>query len=242
MRTVTYAMATLPGSRPYNEDYIKVTEDEGTWVFALADGLGGQGCGDLASSSAVESILSDRNELHSADFLPWAFETAQETVLQAQTQKQEAANMCTTLVLLRLQEGIAEWGYIGDSRLYRFHRWFLKERTKDHSVPQMLVEMGEITPEEIRHHPDRSRLLKVIGKPWEKPEFVIAQALPVQKRDSFLLCSDGFWEFITEGEMSRCLFFSGSAQEWLDRMMTIVLKRGQGCDMDNISAICVQIR
>ena len=242
MKEVTYAMISRPGSRSCNEDYAKGAKIGSTWVFALADGLGGEGCGDRASHIAIESILREKQELTSRDFIPWAFETAQEEVLAAQKPAPEMAGMCTTLTLLRIQKGQAEWGHIGDSRLYRFHGWSLKGCTRDHSVPQMLADMGEIRPSEIRHHPDRSRLLKVIGKPWDKPEFEASDPVPVQRKDSFLLCSDGFWEFITEGEMKRCLFFADSAENWLDRMLGIVMRNGRGYDMDNLSAVCVWIR
>lgn len=239
---ITYAIKSMPGKRDHNEDYVKFFEDGSTKVFALADGLGGHGYGEVASETAVESISSAEERFDGDDFLSKAFENAQEAVLQMQEKKRAVSGMATTLVVLRLTERYAQWAHIGDSRLYWFHGWFLKDQTLDHSVPQMLVRLGEIRPEQIRHHADRNRLLRVIGVPWDQQGYEVSDRIPLRRGDSFLLCSDGFWEYITEREMCRCLMWSGSAQGWLDRMVNLVEKNGAGADMDNYSAICVKVR
>ncbi len=239
---ITYAMKSMPGKRDHNEDYIKFSEDGSAKVFALADGLGGHGYGEVASEMAVESVFSAGESFDSEDFLNKAFENAQETVLEMQKKKTAVSDMATTLVVLRLTEKYAQWAHIGDSRLYRFHGWSLEEQTLDHSVPQMLVRLGEIKPEQIRHHADRNRLLQVIGMPWEQQAYEVSERYPLRRGDSFLLCTDGFWEFITEKEMCRCLMWSMSAQGWLDRMVKLVEKNGAGEEMDNYSAICVKVK
>ena len=114
-------------------------------------------------------------------------------------------------------------------------------RTLDHSVPQMLVNIGEIDEDEIRNHPDRNRLLRVMGAEWETPQYQYSEKIPLKKGQAFLLCSDGFWELITEKMMIRFLRRADSVDEWLDTMMDYVEEKGKEKNMDNYSAIAVWI-
>ena len=135
-----------------------------------------------------------------------------------------------------------QWGHIGDSRLYHFRGNRLAERTLDHSVPQMLVSSGEIKEKEIRHHPDRNRVLRVMGTEWAQPKYEIGNAVRSKGSHSFLLCSDGFWELIEEKEMKNMLRKASSPEDWLNHMEQAVLENGKEEDMDNYSAIAVWIR
>jgi len=76
-------------------------------------------------------------------------------------------------------------------------------RTLDHSVPQLLVKSGRIKEKEIRKHPDRNRLLKVMGVVWASPEYEKSRVITLNGKEAFLLCSDGFWELIEEKKMAR---------------------------------------
>lgn len=239
---ITYAMASMPGNRPYNEDYIRMHEEKGIWVFALADGLGGCGHGELASRTAVESVISRFCwDSDMEKFFDKAMEGAQNAVLTKQAAVPEAKNMSTTLVVLRLERGYAQWAHIGDSRMYHFRDGKVKSQTLDHSVPQMLVQMGEIKPGEIRHHPDRNRLLHTIGRKWEQKYYVVSEPIQVKPGDAFLLCTDGYWEYIDENSMYRELKKTENAPGWLASMTKIVEKNGKGSEMDNYTAICVRV-
>lgn len=240
---VRYAMKSSQGDRDYNEDTIQMKELPGRRVFVLADGLGGCGHGQEASGAAVKSVLYRfvwNGDTES--FVSDAIEGAQSAVMEKQRRNPDFGNMSTTLVILELTEDRAKWGHIGDSRLYMFRGGKVHSQTLDHSVPQMLARMGQIKPEEIRHHPDRNRLLHVIGYPWSGTPYVTADPVELQAGDAFLLCSDGFWEYIDENEMCRTLKNSGHVAVWLENMMGIVKKRGRGKNMDNFSAVCVQIQ
>ena len=130
-------------------------------------------------------------------------------------------------------------GYVGDSRGYVFRRNKVRTRTLDHSIPQMLALSGEIKESEIRHHPDRNILLRVIGIDWEEPMYALLPRVPLSKCQAFLLCSDGFWELIEEKTMCELLKKAGSVEEWLDSMVRVVRENGAGTDMDNNSAVAV---
>ena len=106
--------------------------------------------------------------------------------------------MQTTAVSLIIQNDLALWGHIGDTRLYYFHDGNLQKQTSDHSVPQMLVNAGEIDDSQIRYHEDRNRLLRSLGsKETIKPNLE-QSATTIYPGDAFLLCTDGFWEYVLE--------------------------------------------
>lgn len=236
---ITYSLLTKPGDRENNEDSIGMYQSDDTFCFALADGLGGHGKGEVASQLAVEAamqIFAQKNPA-SSDWLETAFEHGQRTIIECQKSDRTASDMKTTLVLLSIGAKEIQWGYIGDSRLYYFQKEKFVFHSLDHSVPQMLVSAGKIKERQIRNHPDRNRLLRVMGMEWDSPRYEIAEKIERGGRQAFLLCSDGFWELIEEKKMMSCLSKASSPEEWLRLMEDIVLKNGKRKDMDNYSAI-----
>ena len=239
-----YCTMTNRGSRPVNEDSIGITEHGYLTCFVLADGLGGHGMGDIASQLAVKAfdkVFSSPEGKPLPELLSDAFLRAQADILQEQQRLGAPSQMKTTTVALAIQNGQAVWGHIGDSRLYVFERGKVKLRTLDHSVPQMLVLSREISEKDIRGHPDRNRLLRVLGDAGEPPRFELSEVQPVNRVQAFLLCSDGFWEFITEKEMGKMLKKFRTPGEWLDQMREVVEQKGRSTDMDNYSAIAVML-
>lgn len=238
---VTYEILSEPGEREYNEDYAGARKRGEACCFVLADGLGGHGGGDEASRMVSEYILNDFEEHGevSEAYLKKCFEEAQKLLMEEQERQGRAYEMKTTLVVLLADGASARWGHIGDSRLYYFKHKKLKERTLDHSVPQMLVAAGEIREEEIRGHADRNRLLRVMGSEWDQPRYKLAEPIERSGQEAFLLCSDGFWEWIEEKPMQSALKRAGAPGDWLGQMQKTVLKNGAGKGMDNYSAIAV---
>ena len=213
----------------------------GEVLFALADGLGGMGGGQIASQLAIRSVMGQYKWTGGVFSMEAAMETAQNAVFYGQRTHPDADNMSSTLVLLSISGSWAIWAHVGDSRLYFFRKGKVQVQTEDHSVPQMLVRMGEIREEQIREHPDRNRLLKTLGWDWGDNGYTVSEGTRIQRGDAFLLCSDGFWELITEREMISQLKANADAAGWLQSMCRIVETNGEGKDMDNYSAICVMI-
>ena len=185
---ISYSEYTDKGSREHNEDSIGVIEKDGFFCFVLADGLGGHSMGEVASAIAVQEMLScfvEKKE--DPNCLADGFEQTQEKILEYQQGQSELKYMKTTLVALEIFGNEAKWGHIGDSRLYHFVGNRYKERTRDHSVPQMLFESRRIKEKDIRHHPDRSRLLRVVGNPWETGKYEISDGCIIseRKREAF---------------------------------------------------------
>lgn len=233
--------STNIGSREINEDSVYADYSDGRGLFVVADGLGGHGKGDVASTLAVNAFRETfSSRLESLPILfPKAFLNAQAVILSEQKRAGTPFQMKTTVCALAIDSGKLMWGHIGDTRLYAFSHNKVKVRTLDHSVPQMLVLAHDIKEKDIRNHPDRNKLLRVLGISGDIPKFEVSEIQNATKYQAFLLCSDGFWEFILEKEMGLTLKKSTSTTEWLKEMQKIVEQRGKSVDMDNYSAITV---
>ncbi len=235
-----YAVFTDKGDREINEDSVGYVEKGNNFCFVLCDGLGGHGMGDVASDLVKDvfcNCFSKTDDM--VNFLGETFGAAQQILMAEQKKHRASRKMKTTVVALTTDGKSAYIGHIGDSRLYVFKNNKVKTRTLDHSIPQMLVLSREIKESEIRNHPDRNIVLRVMGIEWEEPMYELAVPLPLKKCQAFLLCSDGFWELIEESKMCELLKKSASPNEWLTQMAEIVKQNGKGRNMDNYSAIAV---
>ena len=186
---------------------------------------------------------SDKRALNSGantdDFFKTAYYRAQELILAEQKTRHAFSEMKTTAVSLVLHDNKAYWAHIGDSRLYIFKHNKVKFRTIDHSVPQMLALSGDIKESEIRKHPDRNRLLRVLGVKGEQPKYELGKTIRLSGIQAFLLCTDGFWELIDEESMEKLLKSSNTPDEWIEKMRKVILENGKNTEMDNFTAIAV---
>ena len=237
---IAYHLLSNIGDRGNNEDNVGMYQRDEAYCFVLADGLGGHGKGEVASQLAVEAavkIFAVKGA--GTESLEASFQDAQKEILTKQQEDITARDMKTTLVILHVGADRIWWGHIGDSRLYLFQNGKLAQRTLDHSVPQMLVAAGQIKEKQIRNHPDRNRLLRVMGVDWDQPKYQLEEPKLRQGKQAFLLCTDGFWELIDEKKMQHCLKKAKSPEQWVELMEAIVKKNGQGKNMDNYSAVAV---
>lgn len=240
---ITYHLLSDKGSRKNNEDRVGSYRLEDEYCFALADGLGGHEKGEVASKIAIEtSIEVFKKEGLTEFFLREAFELSQENLTNIQNKLGMPDDIKTTLVILGITKDKIEWGHVGDSRLYVFKNKRYISHTLDHSVPQMLVNIGEIEDKDIRNHPDRSHLLRVMGIEWDRPKYDISEAITPESGMAILMATDGFWELIDEENMQRCLKKANDVHDWVNLMEKIILKNGTGKNMDNYSAVAVWIK
>ena len=243
---IEYATVSEIGEKEHNEDAVKVFVNQpfSTYGFVLADGLGGHGHGDVASNLVVDYVgAAIENTDHMNEFFMDECFIAAQNMLMQEKEKKMLPAIKTTMVFLLLSDQYAQWGHIGDSRLYHFRDGKQLSCTLDHSVPQLLALSGQIKEKEIRHHPDRSVLLRAMGAEWDEPCYEIDQRqLKVLKGDTFLLCSDGFWEWIDEKSMIRILKKEPSTYDALREMTAEVRANGMGSGMDNYSAVLVNIK
>lgn len=238
MRFAT-ALCREQGGRKENEDSLLELRraEKDAFVLVGADGLGGHGNGLLASQTAVKAIGEGfiQQPCLEAEYLTELFQRANQEILSMQSPTNQ---MRSTAAALFYHRGRLAAGYIGDTRIYRFRGGKILYQSKDHSVPQMEVDAGEITPEEIRFHPDRNRLFRALGEESCRPTItLLGRARP---KDAFLICTDGFWEHVEEGVMLGELKSSKTPQEWLEGMKTKICGKASP-SMDNYSAAALRV-
>ena len=197
------------GGRPHNEDTVRsALQGEDRLCLVVADGLGGHGGGEKASAAAAEVICQGWGGGADPEELERLIQEGHRKVLSLQTRQ---CAMKTTVTALALEPGRAVMAHVGDSRIYYFRDGGLAFQTRDHSAAQIGVMLGEITPDQIRFHEDRSRVLRALG-------------------------SDGFWEYVLEQEMVDDLAAAASPEEWLDRMRTRLSARAPENNDNNTAA------
>lgn len=240
---IEFATFTDIGGRTHNEDNFCVARYQNSYCFAVADGLGGHGGGDVASRCAIEAVQRSfiKRGYYEALFSD-VFAAAQAAILERQATVHTTQQMKTTLVLLVFHEGVFHWAHVGDSRLYYLKGARIKSRTLDHSVPQMLALAREIKEEEIRTHPDRNRLMRVLGIPGESVRFEVGTPVKWRRNQSFLLCSDGYWENLDAEDIERTRKAVMSPEAWIKDMNTVIQKKGPVPDADNATAICIMTK
>lgn len=227
------------GGREKNEDFVgKFTYPEGG-CFVVADGLGGHAGGaeaaEIVARSFVKDAKDDKERKISEKKMSEMFQNAQNRLLEARQNAGGYSDMRSTGVALLINRNHAVWGNIGDSRLYGFRGGQIEYVTSDHSVAYLAFKNGEIKYTDIRRSPDQNRLLRSFGMA-ERFLPDIEKPCLVKSGDCFLLCSDGFWEYVTEKDMEQTLKKSDSAEAWMEKMLKILKKRAKA-GHDNYSAV-----
>lgn len=236
-----HATISHSGGREVNEDAsgnLMLSSQRGCWV--VTDGLGGHGGGDIASKIVVKTAIEvyQGSDTHSSEQLLNMFELAQQSLLHGQEDDDRFGSMRSTAVVLLLDDTKAWWAHIGDSRLYHFCNGKIATQTKDHSVPQTMVDAGDIGSDQIRHHEDRNRLTRSLGSNGRVRATVLEHPFSVGIADVFLLCTDGFWEFVNESEMELTLANADSPMGWLEKM-ELVLLNAAPAGHDNYTATAI---
>lgn len=219
---------TNTGDHMPNEDYTDFVEINGVFCMIVADGLGGHGCGEVASKTAALGAFdafSDKPEV-TKECIGRCFTGAYQALNHKMGEKHEYIDMKSTLSIFITDEKKYVYGYIGDTRIYCFNKNKVIVQSLDHSVPQTLVAAGKIKPKQIRYHQDRNKLLRVMDTRNE-PRFDVSDVkrLPYNIK-GVLLCTDGFWEHIVEKRMVKLLNDAVDSDEWIVSMAEEVDKNG----------------
>lgn len=235
---------TNPGGRSYNEDSADYRITGGGGIFLLADGLGGHLGGEQASALVVNSLLAsweaEGEALLPEDCRQWLEESIRKAngeLLAAQTG--EHSGMKSTVTALVLKEGRAAWAHVGDSRLYHISGGRIFQATRDHSVTYKKYLAGEIDRNQINFDEDRSSLLRVVGDAARcLPESGEPEGGGVQPGDAFLLCSDGFWEYLFHEEILIDCLKADTPKAWAELMLVRALPRMRP-GSDNLTLLAV---
>lgn len=204
-----YAKTDIGKVREMNQDdyHISNSLDE-VQLYMLADGMGGYKGGEIASNQAIQSAKSyiennfkeiEKDKDSIIQLLASSMEYANMVVYEKSKENKELEGMGTTLEIVLIYNNKAYIGHIGDSRIYRIRKSFIRKLTQDHSYVQKLVKDGEITPEQAEHHPKKNMLMKALGcNAFVEPDVMVKGFL---KDDILVICSDGLSNLVNQEEI-----------------------------------------
>lgn len=237
------AQFSSTGGRAANEDRAGIAERKHAVLLVVADGLGGHSGGELASQTAVETIVRSFQGVREpvlADpfaFLALIMLKAHRSIVARAKAHAPPLEARTTCVVCVVQRGYAYWAHVGDSRLYHFRGTRLVKRTEDHSTIEELRRDGIITEDEMASHPRKSYLLRSLGGRSE-PRISLGVETALQPGDTVLLCSDGLWEGMPAQEIGRFLAVPKLEHGVEEMLYTTEQRMGEGCD--NITVACLR--
>ncbi len=237
---------TDPGCvRKQNQDAFRIEQlDRGALLCVVCDGMGGAKSGNVASTLAAEvfveeirrnwvpGMTSDRIDL----MLKSAVKLANFTVFDQSAQIEEFSGMGTTLVAALVRENKATVVNVGDSRAYGIDREGIRLLTKDHSFVQMMVDRGDLTPEEAKNYPGKNLITRAIGT--EPMVMCDIYHREVSKGDYLLLCSDGLSNVMDDQEILFEVVHGVNKQHCCQRLLSIAKNRGAP---DNVTSVLVLV-
>jgi len=236
------ACITNAGGRSVNQDCVGYANANNTWCLIVADGVGGYIHGEYASQLAVqyikESFLSEPKV--EEKILKLHMEAATRRISDIINANPTLNSMRTTLAVLYMNDKKIVGGYIGDSRIYILSNNEIFYYSKDHSLVMQMALRGEFHMNEIRGHPKRNVITSAIGKDFPKKMDTVSFNMSVSCTDGILLCSDGFWELVTEDEMLRVFAESTTSEMWLAGMEQLVGNRQSGRS-DNYTCLAARV-
>jgi len=224
-----------------NQDFVYASEEPvGNLpnLFVVADGMGGHKAGDFASRYTVEVILKSvrmKKEKNPIKIIQTAVETANEKVLAKANSDENLAGMGTTVVVATVINHYIYVANVGDSRLYLI-RDKIQQITKDHSLVEEMVRIGEINREQARNHPDKNIITRAVGvRSRVSIDFF---DMKLEKEDIILMCSDGLSNMIEDEEIEKIIKdgrgdLPGTALELVERA-----NRNGG--KDNIAVVLIE--
>ena len=223
--------------RDHNEDSVIIcTNDEGSVLMAVADGMGGHKAGEIASSIAITNLSKRFNEtffkMNKSSAVEWIKTNINEInglIFKHTEENPESKGMGTTLVLSIITEDYILFGNIGDSSGYVMKDQKIHKVTKDHTLVNLLVDAGELTEEEARNHPIKNLLMTALGinDPIEIDIFDCSMDV-----EEILLCSDGLTTMVTNEQIEKVLNGEGTVEEKVIKLIKKANNRGGN---DNIS-------
>ncbi len=236
-----YYEDTLIGQRDYQQDALAHWQNADAACFVVADGLGGQERGDIASSylcraliaqapKQVAAIRADR-EMGLQAYLLQAYQIMRQQILT----EWGPMDTHTTFALVWLDETQILSAHVGDSRIYCVNDTALLWRTSDHTRVQTLFEQGKVSEDEMGRHPQQNLLLRTVNL-REPPQIDIVSHPPLKAHEKLVLCTDGFWSDTPRREIIRL----ANSPHWERDFSDHVSKLRQKPHADNITYVVIK--
>ena len=250
LRIESGARTDLGRVRKNNEDSYQI--EPALNLYVLSDGMGGEAHGEVASSVAVETIVTHCQQAENSRATPIfgeprpdvsertnrlasAIHLANRKVFEMAEANPEQKGMGATIVAAWIEDQKLSLAHVGDSRAYLLRAGSLDQLTADHSLVAEKVRVGILTPQEADASELQSVLTRAVGTSSTVEVDADEQMLLVG--DSLLLCSDGLTRMVTDPEIASTLLTSTSAQEAADRLIDLANENG---GLDNVSVIVVR--
>ena len=229
---------TDPGKvRDHNEDSVTIlSNDNGEYILAVADGMGGHKAGEVASSIATTHLEARFVSLDTLgtkeEAIEWLREVTKEIndkIFAYTFQNPDSKGMGTTLVVALKTDDYILYGNIGDSSGYAYKNEKLYKVTKDHTLVNLLVATGELTEEEAKYHPRKNVLMRALGA--NNPIEIDIFDVDISVR-GILLCSDGLTNMLTFEQIEKVLNSKDNIEE---KIIKLIRKSNSRGGTDNIS-------
>lgn len=237
MLTWTSAEATDVGAkRKINEDNMLSRADIGLWV--VADGMGGHAAGDVASQEVITAMAQLKATPDLADFVDAIEDKLLLVNHQLRKHGQESLGgrtLGTTIVSLFFIDTMGACIWAGDSRAYLFRDGALSRISHDHSAVQEMIDSGMITQEQAAYHPHRNVITRAVG--GSESLYPEVRVFTVKAGDWYILCSDGFYN-----ELSEELIATHLVQQTPEQSIGILMEKAlaQGA-LDNVTLIVIKV-
>ena len=208
-------------------------------LYIVADGMGGHNAGDFASRFSVErfvNLIRESKERTPISAIEAALKTTNEELIAKAKTQREYEGMGTTFVMATLlSDGYLLIANIGDSRLYIVNDR-IQQITEDHSLVGEMVRNGELKKDEARFHPQKNVVLRALStRTVVSPDFY---KIRVNRGDYILLCSDGLWEMVEEGELLKLVSEYEDVSDIAEKMVFMANENG---GKDNITIILMKV-
>ncbi|MCQ2029477.1 PP2C family protein-serine/threonine phosphatase [Stutzerimonas zhaodongensis] len=224
--SLDYAGQSSPGRRrSHNEDALVCAPALGLW--AIADGMGGHQCGEVASSLALAAL---QQAIENGESLAAALHHANQAVLEASVDD----GMGTTIVAALFEGNDFELAWVGDSRAYLVTSRGIEQLTRDHSWVQMMIDAGELRPSEVHSHAWRNIILRCLGR--EEPLEIGTISGSLNTDELLLLCSDGLTNELTDAQIHASCTFADTLEHLVEQLVDQANHHG---GRDNISCIVI---
>lgn len=210
----------------------------GGTLCAVADGMGGEKHGELASLMTVRGMDSIDRSAGAGGIVQYLLERNDE--ICRFMEQNGRARTGSTFVGLCLDESGGSVVNIGDSRAYLFRKGRLAQLSQDHTPVRSMLELGVLTPEAAKRHPDRHKLTQHLGIfPEELVIEPYTAGIDVRPGDLFLLCSDGLYDMVDDSRIRQIL---AEGHELRDTVSALYRQAMEAGGRDNITALLVQIK
>ncbi len=215
----------------------------GPRLLVVADGMGGQAAGELASSVVVQTIaqldtpVMPQPPADPVRALAERINEAHERLHAIITENPQLEGMGTTLTAFLFSENHVAFAHIGDSRAYRLRAGRLEQLSADHTWVQRLVDEGRISEEEAGHHPQRSLLMRALDGRGQVADADLSLA-DVRPGDRLMLCSDGLSSFVSFDTLESTLAGYADLHQAAESLIQLALRAG---GPDNVTCIVADV-